>query len=182
MKRLWRRNWPVIVALVAGLAVGIVHIIAWSESPESRGSAGFDNQNNASYDQIEDGLFLGGLRREPPPGTRAVLNVCESEDPYRAEFHRWQPIHDAAPAPSLDWLRQQVEFVDQQRRAGRTVYVHCHAGISRGGMVVVAYLMYREGWSRDETLAFVRKRRPAVSPNPAFMELLQEWEMSTRPR
>ena len=43
----------------------------------------------------------------------------------------WESIRDAAPAPDLDWLRKQVKFVDTQRRAGLTVYVHCRAGISR---------------------------------------------------
>jgi protein-tyrosine phosphatase len=43
-------------------------------------------------------------------------------------------------------------------------------------MVTVAYLMWRNGWSRDEALAFVRSRRGQVRPNPAFMVLLREWE------
>ena len=35
---------------------------------------------------------------------------------------------DAEPAPTLDWLRVQVEFIDAERAAGRTVYVHCRNG------------------------------------------------------
>jgi protein-tyrosine phosphatase len=89
---------------------------------------------------------------------------------------RWTPIRDAAPAPDLAWLRKTVAFIDKQRRAGRTVYVHCFAGVSRSAMVVTAYYMHEKGWTRDEALAFVRTRRPQVRPNPAFMELLLEWE------
>jgi hypothetical protein len=129
-----------------------------------------------NYSRIEDGLYLGGYVPAPPPGTQAVLNLCESEDPYHAEFHAWNPIPDAAPAPSLEWLSQQVAFVESQRAAGRAVYIHCHAGVSRGGMVTTAYLMARDGRSRDETLASIRTHRPQVRPNPAFMELLLEWE------
>ena len=69
-----------------------------------------------------------------------------------------------------------VEFVDAQRRAGATVYVHCFAGVSRSGMVVVAYLMFKNKWTRDEALAFVRTKRDIVRPNPAFMEQLSAWE------
>jgi hypothetical protein len=129
-----------------------------------------------NYSLIEEGLYLGGYVAEPPRGTGAVLNLCETEDPYRTEVHRWEPIRDGEPAPSLDWLREQVEYVDAHRRAGRTVFVHCRNGVSHGGMVVVAYEMFKNGWTRDEALAFVRSRRPAVRPNPAFMELLAEWE------
>ena len=124
----------------------------------------------------EDGLYLGGYVPEPPPGTRAVLNLCESADPYAAEVHKWSAIADAAPAPSIDWLREQVEFIDAQRAAGLPTYVHCRNGVSRGGMVMVAYLMWKHRSTRDDALAFVRTHRPQVRPNPAFMELLAEWD------
>ena len=173
MRGMWRRYWPILLVLVAASAVGIVHLAAWSGPRMSPPYSG-------SYDQIEDGLYLGGYVREPPPGVEAVLNLCELEDQYRARIHEWQPIHDAAPAPCLDWLRRQVEFVDRQRRAGREVFVHCHAGVSRSCMVVAAYLMSHHGWPRDKALEFVRTRRPGVRPNPAFMVLLQEWEKAIK--
>jgi hypothetical protein len=129
-----------------------------------------------NYSLIEERLYMGGDVAEPPPGTQAVLNLCEKEDPYRLDVHLWEPIPDSEPAPSLDWLRRMVELVDTQRRAGLTTYVHCRAGVSRSGMVVVAYVMSEKRWSRDQALAFVRTRRPIVRPHPAFMELLLEWE------
>jgi hypothetical protein len=130
----------------------------------------------ADYSLVEDGLYMGGNVAEPPPGTRAVLNLCRQADRYRAEVHVWKGIPDAEPAPSLDWLREAVEFVDAQRRAGRTTFVHCRNGVSRSGMVVVAYLMARHHWDRDRALAFLRSRRPGARPNPAFMERLSDWQ------
>src|SRR5712692_6814881 len=62
------------------------------------------------YSVIEGGLYMGGDVWEPPPGTTAVLNLCEQEDAYRCEVHVWEPIRDAAPAPSIAWLTKQVEF------------------------------------------------------------------------
>jgi protein-tyrosine phosphatase len=94
--------------------------------------------------------------------------------------HRWEPIPDAEPAPNLDWLRRQVGFIEEQRQAGRAVFVHCRNGVSRSGMVVVAYLMAQHGWSRDEALTFVRSKRDVARPNPAFMRLLKEWERSPK--
>jgi hypothetical protein len=167
MKRWWRRYGLPAAMAVASLAVVVVALVISHRT-----------RVPPNYSQIEDGLFLGGRVGVPPPGTRAVLNLCQVEDAYQAEIHRWQPIPDAAPAPSLDWLRQQVAFIDEQRRAGLPVYVHCQAGVSRGGMVTVAYLMSRNGWSRDESLQFVRSRREIVNPNPAFMVLLLEWQQS----
>ena len=133
-----------------------------------------------NYSKIEEGLWLGGFVAEPPAGTQAVLNLCEAEDPYRAEFHKWEAIRDGEPAPSLDWLRAQLAFIESQRAAGRTVFVHCRNGVSRSGMVLAAYLMRRESWSRDQALEVLRSRRPDVRPNPAFMQLLLEWERSPK--
>jgi protein-tyrosine phosphatase len=75
-----------------------------------------------------------------------------------------------------------VTFIDEQRRAGLPVYVHCQAGASRSALVVTAYVMQREGWGRDETLAWIRKRRPVVRPNLVFMPLLLEWEKTVASR
>jgi hypothetical protein len=140
-----------------------------------------DVPNPQQYDEIEEGLLLGPRVSQLPPGAGAVLNLCESEDEYQAPVHRWKPIRDSAPAPSLDWLKDQVDFVAEQRARGVTTYVHCMNGVSRSGMVVTAYLMRERHWSRDVALEFVRSKRPDVKPNPAFMKLLLEWEKSLQP-
>jgi hypothetical protein len=169
------RLWLLLALLAITLVFAAVTIGPdWlSQHPLSQDPPSYSTTN---YSTIEDGLCLGGLLGEAPPGTRAVLNLCEHKDPYTAEVHRWQPIRDAAPAPSIDWLRQQVHFVDEQRRAGLPVYIHCAAGVSRAAMVMAAYLMARDGCSRDQALARIRAKRPIIGPNPAFMQLLLVWE------
>ena len=129
-----------------------------------------------NYSEIEPGLYMGGDVLEPPPGTTAVLNVCQRKDLYECEVHVWEPIRDAAPAPSIDWLAKQVDFVAKQQKAGRITYVHCMQGASRSGLVMTAYIMHKNRWTRDEAMEFIRARRPQLRPNPAFMDLLSEWE------
>ena len=164
MPRKWRSPFALILCaalVLVGAAYLVVAVVTWEEP---------------NYTRIEDGLYQGGNVSSPPWRTRAVLNLCESPDPYTCETHVWEPIPDAAPAPGIAWLRERVEWIDDQRRDGNRVFVHCRNGVSRSGMVVVAYLMHKNRWSRDEALAFVRSRRPITRPNPAFMELLAEWE------
>jgi hypothetical protein len=175
MRGAFRRYWLGMVLLAAIVAI----VTAWGVAEHADAVARAEQYQRTNFSLIEDGLNLGGMLMEPPPGTQAVLNVCETEDPYHAEFHQWDPIPDTPPAPSLAWLRLRVEFIDQQRKAGRTVFVHCRAGISRSGLVVAAYWMWREGGTRDEALEFLRSKRPIVYPNGAFMRLLSEWEAST---
>jgi hypothetical protein len=155
--------------LIAGLAVCLAAWLVafsterWLREPEN-------------YSLIEPGLYMGGWVYEPPPGTKSVLNLDDIRDGYRCETELHEPIRDGGKAPSIEWLRRMVEFVDSERKAGSTVYVHWFAGVSRSGMVIVAYEMYKNHWTRDEALEFVRTQRPQTRPNPVFMELLLEWE------
>lgn len=73
-----------------------------------------------------------------------------------------------------------VKFIDEERRAGRIVYVHCFGGMNRTGMVITAYLMYEHGWTRDDALAFAQTKRPQLQPNLIMMRLLAEWERELR--
>ncbi len=116
----------------------------------------------------------------PQPGNYELVLWCGSEviarQTYQCDIHIWEPIKDGPPAPRIDWLRQKVDFIDAKRKEGLTTFVHCQAGVSRSAMVVTAYLMFKNNWTRDRALAFVRSKRPPIRPNPAFMKLLHEWE------
>ena len=74
----------------------------------------------------------------------------------------WVPVHDLhAPAPE-----QAVEMADTvvgHLQAGRTVVIHCGAGIGRAGTVAAAVLM-RLGRSRLEAVAEVAAARPLAGP------------------
>ncbi|MBI2807712.1 MAG: dual specificity protein phosphatase family protein [Planctomycetes bacterium] len=167
------RRLILIAPLLAGL---VIWFALWQlEKHYEKQYAGIEH-----YTQIEDGLYLGGNLTEPPPGTQAVLNLCEHDDPYWCDVYLWKPIRDSTPAPKIEWLAEQVDFVEKQRNERRITYVHCFAGVSRSGMVVTAYLMREHGWTRDEALAKIREKRPQVRPNRAFMELLAKWEVRLR--
>src|SRR6185437_12263998 len=62
----------------------------------------FDSSPN--YSKIEDGLWMGGYVYEPPAGTQAVLNLCESKDLYEVKSSKMETIPDGPPAPSIEWL------------------------------------------------------------------------------
>jgi hypothetical protein len=170
MSALARRRWAILACSILFCSAASAFLVArFTRHPPT-------------YTEIEPGLFLGGYLFSPPPGVRAVLNVCKTEDCYRAEVHRWQPIRNAEPGPTLDWVRVQIDFIDAQRRSGRPVFVHCHGGVSRSAMVVVAHLMERHGWNRDQALDYVRERRPVVCLNPVFDRVLLEWERTLSAR
>jgi predicted protein tyrosine phosphatase len=164
--RFVRKYWVGIVLLIGVLAA------LWGRTYLDRQLA----EAEPGYAEVETGLYIGRHLPEPPKGAKAVLCLSMAKDHYMADAYSWQPIPDGGPAPSLEWLKRQVDFVAQQRKAGRQVYIHCDAGVSRSGMVTTAYLMWEHKWGRDKALAFLRERRPVVKPNRFFMTLLLEWE------
>jgi protein phosphatase slingshot len=152
------------VVLFAGL--GVWFWLLWLER----------SYREEPYSLIEDRLYLGSSVDMPPPGTKAVLNLCGRKDPYSVDTILWEPILEGGKEPDLAWLRRMVEFIDKQQRESRITFVHCLAGMNRSGMVVTAYLMFKHHWPRDEALDFVKAKRPQIQPNPALMRLLTDWE------
>lgn len=76
-------------------------------------------------------------------------------------------------------LNEAVAFMEKAISSNNTarVFVHCHRGVSRSGSAVVAYLMKTQKQPLETVLADVKKCRPCVRPNKAFMEQLQAWEL-----
>jgi dual specificity protein phosphatase-like protein len=171
-----RRLW--IVALVTTVlgSVGAGLVLLWSHPPETE-----------PYSRVEEGLYIGSSVEQPPQGTQAVVNLCGRPDPYQVGPSLWAPMYEAGKGgegkePTLDFLRRVVGFIDEQRRAGRTTYVHCMVGVNRSGAVVTAYLMQEHGMGRNQALAFLQRRRPEVQPDPTLMQLLAEWEQVLKTR
>jgi hypothetical protein len=140
----------------------------------------------SGMDQIDEGLYQGGAVDGLPAGVAAVLDLQqEHEDVYaftdveRLRAFAWMPIADGF-FPGVVWLEVAVRNVMAWRDAGWPVLVHCAAGVSRSGMVVIAYHMKLNGWTVGEAAAFVKQKRPVTNPNPSFMEGLVEYQKFLR--
>lgn len=67
-------------------------------------------------------------------------------------------------------------FIEEGRRSGGAVLVHCMAGISRSATCLISYIMLAEGLSFNDTLALVKGKRTIVSPNSGFRRQLEAFE------
>ena len=65
---------------------------------------------------------------------------------------------------------EAATFIKNAIRKNESVFVHCHAGISRSCSCIIAYLILYHGLSTSEGLDIVRKGRPFVNPNPGFLK------------
>jgi len=132
-----------------------------------------------SCSKIDEGIYQGGITVEFPADVVAVLDLKTHQDvlfPYAFKAYLWLPVVDGPDFPGVDWLKVAVSFIDQCRKVGWGVLIHCRAGVSRSGMVDVAYHMYKNNWTRNKALDFVCSKRPETYPNPAFMEGLLKYQ------
>lgn len=85
-------------------------------------------------------LELGHLQRV---GITAVLTVDSEEPDFQVEdlCRLFVPALDKPKTDLLSHLDQYVAFVGQARAEGRTMLVHCHAGVSRSVAVMTAFVM-----------------------------------------
>jgi atypical dual specificity phosphatase len=72
--------------------------------------------------------------------------------------HLHLPIPDFQ-SPSMEQIRDFVDFVDANAEAGRPVLAHCHAGMGRTGAMLACYLV-AQGMDPREAITRVRTMRP----------------------
>lgn len=118
-------------------------------------------------------------------GVGAILSLTEDRiPPYFLEGLDIQYRHISIPdhhPPYLQDMLQAIEFVDSARAQGRKVLVHCAAGQGRSATIVAAYLIYKEGMTSSEAIAWIRKIRPG-SVDPVQEESLRAIETYLRLR
>ena len=60
-----------------------------------------------------------------------------------------------------------IKFIEEAINIGR-VLVHCQDGVSRGATIVLAYLIWKKGWSLSTAFKYVKQRR-YIMPNASFI-------------
>jgi len=130
-------------------------------------------------------LFLGNMRDASDMSAldrlniRYILNVTAKPPTYSIP-QGFQYKHLEAADNGIQNLRQFFEeafdFIDEAKKAGTGVLVHCQAGISRSPTIAVAYLMKHYPMAMADAYKFVKTKRSIISPNLNFMGQLWEFE------
>lgn len=85
------------------------------------------------------------------------------------------PIFDNQGEDISAYLEQSFRFIEDAQHYGK-ILVHCHRGISRSASFVIAYMMKKNDFTRDEALAYIQAIRPIVQPNNNFFSQLATYE------
>lgn len=126
------------------------------------------------WDRIDETLIVGALPfgndvpKMAADGVTCVVNTCaEYEGPTREyDDHGIEQLRVPTvdfTHPSLEHVKEAVEFIDRQTNDGGTVYVHCKAGRARSATVAMCWLISSKGMSPQEAQTLLLEKRPHVN-------------------
>lgn len=107
-----------------------------------------------------------------------ILNVTREIDNFFPASFTYMNIrvYDVEATDLLSHWAGTYNFINNARKSGQAVLVHCKMGISRSASTVIAYAMKQQRWPLDVALAYVKDRRSIVKPNEGFMKQLQTYD------
>lgn len=86
------------------------------------------------------------------------------------------PILDSNGQNITSYFDATYKFIEDARKKGGRVLVHCYAGISRSATIVTAYIMRKHYSTSSSVLKILKMKRPIVNPNKDFREHLLKYE------
>lgn len=136
--------------------------------------------------KIEEGLYVGSLKAASNKNALKSLNithiltVCSFCPPSHGDDLTCKiiPVSDHEDTNLAQYFDECFNFIEEARRTGGGVLVHCVMGKSRSVTIVVAYLMKKHGMTFSQALEHVKTKRPLASPNAGFIRQLNNFEKS----
>ncbi|KAL1198500.1 Dual specificity protein phosphatase 1 [Cardamine amara subsp. amara] len=135
---------------------------------------------------IEEGLYLGSVAAAcnknvlKDYNVTHILTVASSLRPAHPDDFVYKVVRvvDKEDTNLERYFDECVDFIDEAKKQGGSVLVHCFVGKSRSVTIVVAYLMKKHGMSLNQALQHVKSKRPVANPNAGFIKQLQDLEKS----
>lgn len=131
-------------------------------------------RDSSPITKILDRLYLGNfsnaeaLRKSNPHGITCIVNCTAEPLELPKKFKVIQMDQQDGHEWNAPKVYSTIEWIRGHLLAGRTVLVHCHAGISRSPVLVAAYL-YTCGFDFIAALDQIKRLRPIVQPAPAIL-------------
>lgn len=151
--------------------------------------------NNHSYECIHDcnliyshpenkaKLFLGNINSfknknfHSENNIKTIVSVLDEHlfPPESVEHHHIR-LDDSETQEISVHFTNVFSIIDKALEEGKSVLVHCMAGISRSATIVISYIMKKFSWCYEKSLIFVKDKRAGIMPNCGFEKQLRKYE------
>eukprot|EP01083_Nonionella_stella_P029969 82317_1 len=84
------------------------------------------------------------------------------------------PVTDTPQNDVFQYFDSCCKFIEEAV-ANDKILIHCRHGQSRSVTVVAAWLIYSKHMTVEQSLQFIKAKRPRSSPNHGFIQQLEEW-------
>ncbi|XP_028399851.1 dual specificity protein phosphatase 14-like [Dendronephthya gigantea] len=132
---------------------------------------------------VTDFLYLGGIAGVKKDflldnGINLIINATMEMPDYNSHgVENYKVKVDDAPGARIEKYFDKVsDLIEDKRKHGQKVFVHCVAGVSRSSSLVIAYLMKYQNLSLTEAHSLVKSKRRFIRPNNGFWTQLIEYE------
>jgi protein tyrosine phosphatase len=149
---------------------------------------GLPPYNNA--DEIIPGLWLGNAHASMDETflknakIQVVFN-CTKDLPFHSSIRRRYrvPVHDNLEKEEIRnmelWSYEIVLKMYHEYNEGRSILVHCMAGMQRSPAAIAMFLIATQRMMSEQAKAFIRQKRPiAFYPSANFGESIEGFEES----
>ena len=134
--------------------------------------------------EIIDGLYLGNLDASnnheflQSESISVILNVCETPNKKyeNIEYHHF-PLVDEPTENIYKHFKTFFEIIDNALKEKKKILVHCFAGVSRSGTVIIGYIMHSQHITLKEAYQIARRKKRDISPNRGFWNQLCVYEL-----
>ncbi|XP_041373357.1 phosphatidylglycerophosphatase and protein-tyrosine phosphatase 1-like isoform X2 [Gigantopelta aegis] len=151
------------------------------------------------YDRVDETVLIGALPMKwvikqlvTDENVKAMVSVTEDFETKQVGLtiqelqslgvdHLQLSTVDYVGTPSQDNIVTAINFISDHKRQGHSVYVHCKAGRTRSATVVACYLCHANGWTPEESVKFIKSKRPHVWLRDKQWNSVRQFYLSLKP-
>ncbi len=142
----------------------------------------FNISDHYEISEIIPGVYLSGVCcinniNIKTYDLKHVLSVMTNPPLLENVNQKIIPILDTKNQNISSYFEEAYEFIENAVQKNENVIVHCYAGISRSGTIIISYIMRKMNMSYDNAIQYVKSKRSIVSPNIEFYFELSQYSL-----